>query len=310
MGIGSSQPAEAPRAKEKKPKLTYSHSAVELLVSQRKLAPRRPVEDPEAPGTGTKSVRGTAKVEPVECPICFLNYNEINRVDCCQQNICTDCYVTVRNTMPDPEKCICPFCNKTGFKITYIAAPRFDYHHDEHFDNKFLAQHHKQTEGISAKYTRYSIGNGTGSSSASSSSFMSPASIKSALGLSPARTVNNVDKAANTNNATNPRPIGGGIGQAVGMGTGTSGLQDTGLPSSPLQWQSPFHENQNDNGSPSSNSIAGAGKETPSTPTTKASPSAQVHYSSQKDRQQLEQQIQTQHLTGQKPRSRTLSEGE
>jgi hypothetical protein len=51
-----------------------------------------------------------------ECPICFLNYSQINVTQCCQASICTECYLQVR---PQKEKSSCPFCNhlKMAVKI-------------------------------------------------------------------------------------------------------------------------------------------------------------------------------------------------
>ena len=44
-----------------------------------------------------------------ECPICFLHYSQVNVTQCCQADICTECYLQVR---PQKERTsICPFCN-------------------------------------------------------------------------------------------------------------------------------------------------------------------------------------------------------
>lgn len=44
-----------------------------------------------------------------ECPICFLQYAEINVTQCCKANLCTECFLQVK---PQKEKTsICPFCN-------------------------------------------------------------------------------------------------------------------------------------------------------------------------------------------------------
>lgn len=51
-----------------------------------------------------------------ECPICFLQYSQINITKCCQANICTECYLQVR---PQKEKCCtCPFCNDPKLNVT------------------------------------------------------------------------------------------------------------------------------------------------------------------------------------------------
>lgn len=51
-----------------------------------------------------------------ECPICFLNYAEINVTKCCQANLCTECYLQVQPQKPKqtnakPQNNSCPFCN-------------------------------------------------------------------------------------------------------------------------------------------------------------------------------------------------------
>lgn len=51
-----------------------------------------------------------------ECPICFLQYPQINVTKCCSANICTECYLQVR---PQKEKnCACPFCNNAKLLVT------------------------------------------------------------------------------------------------------------------------------------------------------------------------------------------------
>jgi len=51
-----------------------------------------------------------------ECPICFLNYKEVNRTKCCGANICTECYLQVR-PQKDKQSC-CPFCNAPKVSVT------------------------------------------------------------------------------------------------------------------------------------------------------------------------------------------------
>jgi len=51
-----------------------------------------------------------------ECPICFLNYREINKTKCCGANICTECYLQVR-PQKDKQAC-CPFCNAAKVGVT------------------------------------------------------------------------------------------------------------------------------------------------------------------------------------------------
>ncbi|CCE64044.1 hypothetical protein TPHA_0G02080 [Tetrapisispora phaffii CBS 4417] len=74
-----------------------------------------------------------------ECPICFLYYpNNLNCSKCCQQPICTECFVQIKRSHPhfphdeddkeeedkDPqlltsEPAKCPYCASENFTITY-----------------------------------------------------------------------------------------------------------------------------------------------------------------------------------------------
>lgn len=57
--------------------------------------------------------KGTEEVQNEgdrECPICFFNYSAINETKCCQANICTECYLQVRD--PKEPSTACPFCNQ------------------------------------------------------------------------------------------------------------------------------------------------------------------------------------------------------
>lgn len=50
-----------------------------------------------------------------ECPICFLNYSEVNVTKCCQAVLCTECYLQVH---PQREKSVCPFCNNPKLSVS------------------------------------------------------------------------------------------------------------------------------------------------------------------------------------------------
>ena len=59
-----------------------------------------------------------------ECPICFLQYSEINVTKCCHANICTECYLQVR---PQREKCsTCPFCNNGRLQVSVAQQMKKD----------------------------------------------------------------------------------------------------------------------------------------------------------------------------------------
>ncbi|KAM0720675.1 hypothetical protein Q7P37_004812 [Cladosporium fusiforme] len=83
--------------------------------------------------------------EPSECPICFLYYPPyLNKTRCCDQPICSECFVQIKRPDPHPpeheqpgeerppeeeaemlvsEVASCPFCVTPEFGITYEPPP-------------------------------------------------------------------------------------------------------------------------------------------------------------------------------------------
>ncbi|KAI8819256.1 uncharacterized protein EV422DRAFT_123028 [Fimicolochytrium jonesii] len=58
----------------------------------------------------------------VECPICFLYYpSNINYSRCCDQPICTECFVQIKRSESTLEPAACPFCVETNFGILYYT---------------------------------------------------------------------------------------------------------------------------------------------------------------------------------------------
>ncbi|KAH6919045.1 zf-C3HC4 type zinc finger protein [Coprinopsis sp. MPI-PUGE-AT-0042] len=61
----------------------------------------------------------------VECPICFLFYpRNINHSRCCDQAICTECFVQIKRAEPTTthlvsEPAACPYCVQENFGIVY-----------------------------------------------------------------------------------------------------------------------------------------------------------------------------------------------
>ncbi|KIO17863.1 hypothetical protein M407DRAFT_48571, partial [Tulasnella calospora MUT 4182] len=61
----------------------------------------------------------------VECPICFLYYPpNINQSRCCDQPICTECFVQIKRAEPTPthlesEPACCPYCVQSNFGVVY-----------------------------------------------------------------------------------------------------------------------------------------------------------------------------------------------
>ncbi|TFK55223.1 hypothetical protein OE88DRAFT_1017540 [Heliocybe sulcata] len=61
----------------------------------------------------------------VDCPICFLYYPpNINYSRCCEQVICTECFVQIKRADPTPthlvsEPAACPYCMQENFGVVY-----------------------------------------------------------------------------------------------------------------------------------------------------------------------------------------------
>ncbi|CAO3588020.1 unnamed protein product [Absidia cylindrospora] len=67
----------------------------------------------------TKTNQSILYADAVECPICFLYYpSNINYSKCCDQPICTECFVQIKRTDPLLPPC-CPFCVQPNFGIIY-----------------------------------------------------------------------------------------------------------------------------------------------------------------------------------------------
>lgn len=64
-----------------------------------------------------------------ECPICFLYYPpNINHSRCCDQAICTECFVQIKRAEPDPKHLVsepasCPYCVQENFGVVYAPPP-------------------------------------------------------------------------------------------------------------------------------------------------------------------------------------------
>ncbi|EAU88041.1 zf-C3HC4 type zinc finger [Coprinopsis cinerea okayama7 len=65
----------------------------------------------------------------IECPICFLYYPpNINHSRCCDQAICTECFVQIKRAEPTTthlvsEPAACPYCVQENFGIVYNPPP-------------------------------------------------------------------------------------------------------------------------------------------------------------------------------------------
>ncbi|KAL4208699.1 hypothetical protein AB4K20DRAFT_1912125 [Rhizopus microsporus] len=59
--------------------------------------------------------------DAVECPICFLYYpSNINYSRCCDQPICTECFVQIHRPIETPSiPATCPFCMQENYGVVY-----------------------------------------------------------------------------------------------------------------------------------------------------------------------------------------------
>nr|GAT43962.1 predicted protein [Mycena chlorophos] len=111
------------------------------------LAARKPLPDadneqqpPSPPPPPTSKKRSASLKEPsrpeaavyrhaVECPICFLYYPpNINHSRCCDQAICTECFVQIKRNEPTAthlvsEPAACPYCVQENFGVVYTPPP-------------------------------------------------------------------------------------------------------------------------------------------------------------------------------------------
>mmetsp|Transcript_30120 Transcript_30120/g.55980 ORF Transcript_30120/g.55980 Transcript_30120/m.55980 type:complete len:672 (-) Transcript_30120:277-2292(-) len=83
----------------------WTTRAVARLVATKKIAPRYKGAEEEDAGEGA-----------AECPICFLYYAEVNHVTCCNNDICTECYLQVK--VPSGPS-TCPFCSRPALEARY-----------------------------------------------------------------------------------------------------------------------------------------------------------------------------------------------
>ncbi|KAI8815115.1 hypothetical protein BJ742DRAFT_4708 [Cladochytrium replicatum] len=69
----------------------------------------------------------------IECPICFLYYpRNINYTRCCDQPICTECFVQIKRPEATIDPAECPYCCQPHFGIVYypLNANRTAHIHD------------------------------------------------------------------------------------------------------------------------------------------------------------------------------------
>lgn len=101
--------AGAAAAARKEPVRKWTEDQVLRLVEEKKLASR----------TALSSQSASLVDRETECPICFNDFEQLNAVMCCNQLVCTQCYVTIRK--PGEVNCICPFCDHAGFPVVPVG---------------------------------------------------------------------------------------------------------------------------------------------------------------------------------------------
>ncbi|CAK5277767.1 unnamed protein product [Mycena citricolor] len=98
---------------------------------------QQPSQPPSVPKSSKRpgSLKEPSKAEAalyrgaVECPICFLYYPpNINHSRCCDQAICTECFVQIKRNEPTTthlvsEPAACPYCVQDNFGIVYTPPP-------------------------------------------------------------------------------------------------------------------------------------------------------------------------------------------
>jgi len=116
--------------------------------SQQDLTPQE-IQLPHDPQVNGQPVEAFLYKDASECPICFLYYPPyLNKTRCCDQPICSECFVQIKRPDPHPpehadpsvpapteeekaetegeyvsEPATCPFCKQLEFGVTYEPPP-------------------------------------------------------------------------------------------------------------------------------------------------------------------------------------------
>ena len=116
--------------------------------SQQDLTPQE-IQLPHDPHVNGQPVEAFLYKDASECPICFLYYPPyLNKTRCCDQPICSECFVQIKRPDPHPpehadpsvpppteeekaetegeyvsEPATCPFCKQLEFGVTYEPPP-------------------------------------------------------------------------------------------------------------------------------------------------------------------------------------------
>ncbi|KAE8453774.1 hypothetical protein EG329_009286 [Mollisiaceae sp. DMI_Dod_QoI] len=108
----------------------------------------REIQLPRDPFVNGQAIEVFLYKDAAECPICFLFYPPyLNRTRCCDQSICSECFVQIKRPEPHPpehhdpsnpppvetpaeaeaslvsEPACCPYCQQPEFGVTYDPPP-------------------------------------------------------------------------------------------------------------------------------------------------------------------------------------------
>lgn len=116
-------------------------------IIDKKLAPILPGAETEdqtlAPPKGLGE-RGAPPLPPEECPICNLWYRSLNKVRCCREYLCTECYIQIVKK-PGDTAVKCPFCSVVGFSASYAGCrPAEERIQERHDSELYLAARQRQ----------------------------------------------------------------------------------------------------------------------------------------------------------------------
>jgi hypothetical protein len=131
----------------------WDDKVLRRLIGDGKLASRKTttINSGAGPAGGAPSSTASSISSSWECPICFCNYDEINRTTCCEKEICTECYLQLK---PPPKNAhvSCPFCVgqrlkverclETAPKEVLVAPTKSATSTTSSEDEKDLLQHH------------------------------------------------------------------------------------------------------------------------------------------------------------------------
>ncbi|PGH31351.1 protein SIP5 [[Emmonsia] crescens] len=127
-------------------KTVASLTASSKNSSPGEMSPRE-LQLPKNPFVNGQPIEAYLYKNPIECPICFLYYPPyLNRTRCCDQLICSECFVQIKRADPHPleheqrdpnsppptdqpdgqlvsEPAGCPFCVQPDFGVSYASPP-------------------------------------------------------------------------------------------------------------------------------------------------------------------------------------------